>query len=110
MPNTNHFNFTLLPLLKVGDKREVFLSHIPKIEVDCDIMFYVQIVSRLTLKLPKLSKNMAQKYKSGDPLIHDLVGSGSYSEGMVCAVGDEEGGWFRAVITKTGANRMVTVR
>lgn len=96
--------------MKAGDKREVFVSHVPKIEVDCDIMFYVQIVSRLSLKLPQLSKNMAKKYSTGDPLIHDLVGSGSSSEGMVCAVGDEEGGWFRAVITKTASNRMVTVR
>ena len=109
--NINSFDIETKDFLMTGDKRECFLSHVPRLKPGEEVMLYLQIVSKETLKLPRLCSKMAAVYNTvNSNVMHDLVGSGCFSVGMVCAVGDGLGGWFRGVITKTGSDRMVWVK
>ena len=87
------------------------MSHIPEPSLGYRVQMCVQVVSvsPSSLELPHLSARMASVYNvRRSEEMWNLVGV--VTPGLVCAVGDREGGWYRGVVVDCVKDRLVMVQ
>ena len=111
LPNSNSLSYDYFQPLTEGSRHEVFISHIPEPSLGYKVQMCVQVVSvsPSSLQLPGLSARMASVYNvRRSEEMWNLIGV--VAPGLVCAVGDREGGWYRGVVVECVKERLVMVQ
>ena len=109
IPNCNNLSFSTLPAPQKGTQYQVFVSHVPYTCPGDHVSLCVQVVSPASLALPMLSYHMSSVYSTRySELSYSMTGE--MSPGVVCAVSDQDGAWYRGIITDVLSERKVMVR